>query len=103
MSPSAARPAPCEVQPPESVDEFVIRTVAAICDLEISQVAPDTALSDLSMDSLRITAFAAHVQAEHGCEVTPGDVMDLLEAACVCDLAVIVNRMKEHQATRDPL
>jgi hypothetical protein len=81
------------VEVTESMDEFVIAAIAAICDLEDSQICLETALSDLAVDSLRITAFVAHLQAAHGCVVTPEDVIDLLDAPCVCDVVTIVRNI----------
>jgi acyl carrier protein len=82
-----------EVAATESIEQFVISTIAAVCDAEDAQICPDSALTDLAMDSLRITAFSAHLQATYGCDVTPDNIVAMLEAPCVSDLLMIVRKM----------
>lgn len=84
----------------ESIDQFVIQTVAAICEMEESQVTLDASLSELALDSLRITALAAHIQATHHCEVNAEDLLQLLEAPRVADVVTIVHRVT-HRATSE--
>lgn len=79
----------------ESVDRLVIKTVASICGMEDSKITPATTLGELAMDSLRITALSADIQAAYECPVTPGDVVELLEAVSIADLVAVVRRITD--------
>ena len=81
-----------------SLDTFVIETIAAICEIERSQITLVTPLDELAMDSLRLTALAAYIQATHGRVVTPDEIIELLEARCVADIVAIVRRMVEEDS-----
>jgi len=82
----------------ESIDQFVIKTVAAICEMDDSQITLAAPLSEFALDSLRITAFAAHIQATYDCTVTGEDMVELLEAPRVADVVAIIRRMRGRPA-----
>ena len=81
------------MQSAASLDRLLIQGIASICDMEESGIAPETTLGELAMDSLRITALCAHIEALYECPVRPDDVVELLEAACVGDLLATLRRM----------
>jgi acyl carrier protein len=69
-----------------AVDEFLMGTIAAICRLDRADVSPETSLADIDLDSLNATALVVHVEAEYGCDVSPDEFVELLQAVRVGDL-----------------
>jgi acyl carrier protein len=79
----------------ESIDQFVIKTIAAICQMEDSQITLVAPLSEFALNSLDITVLAVHIQATYDCIVTAEDMIGLLEAPRVADVVAIVRRATE--------
>lgn len=90
------------MEPVKSIEEFVIETIAAICEIEAVRVTDGAPLSELTLDSLRIVALAAHIESRYACAVSPEDVLELLEAECVSDVVAIVRRLTDRRALAEP-
>ena len=69
-----------------AVEEFLLGAIASICKFERSEISPATCLADVGLDSLNATALAVHVEAEYGCEVSPDEFVEMLQAVHARDL-----------------
>lgn len=69
-----------------AVEEFLLGAIASICKFERSEVSPATGLAEIGLDSLNATALAVHIEAEYGCEVSPDEFVEMLQAVQAQDL-----------------
>ena len=85
------------MEPDQPIEQFVIGTIAEICGSQASQITLAAPVSELALDSLRITALAAHIQSTHDCRLSAGDILELLEAPSVADIVAIVRKVMVRQ------
>ena len=62
------------------VEDFLLGAIASICKFDRSEVTAGTCLADIGLDSLNATALAVHIEAEYGCEVSPDEFVEMLQA-----------------------
>jgi acyl carrier protein len=77
----------------DSADEFVIATIAEFACCGQGEVARETSLVDLGVDSLWIATLTTFVEAEYDCTFTPTQLMSLYAAARVDDLLLAVRQV----------
>ena len=68
------------------LDVFVRSTIARACELGRPDVAPDTPLLDLQIDSLRMVAIVSRVEQEFETRFSPDTILEFFMAEQVEDL-----------------
>jgi len=66
--------------------DFVASAIASICEIDKSEIAYNTNLLDLQMDSLSLVALVSQLEAAYEVQFSADDVMELLEPARFADL-----------------
>jgi acyl carrier protein len=66
--------------------EFLRGALALATGRDSADIAPDTLLFDLNMDSVTFVAVVSQVEAIYSVELDPGQVLSLFEAVTVSDL-----------------
>lgn len=77
----------------QDVGEFVMSLIASACNLPRAEIALDTNLQELGIDSLMIPAIVAQVEADYRCELTHEQALGFLQAAIVSDMVVLVRSL----------
>jgi acyl carrier protein len=81
---------PCVENPAGAVIEFVCATLAQACNRDRREISPDTQMRDLNMDSLTLVAVLAQVEGVYEIELTIDDVLSMIEATSVSELAELL-------------
>jgi acyl carrier protein len=81
------------MEPNQPIELFVIGTIAGICGSQVSEITLATHVSELALDSLRMTALAAHIESAHECRFGTDDLLELLEAPRVADIVTISRKV----------
>jgi len=90
--------------PQRSVDELVAwlcPAIARACQLEPTAVTAESRVVELGLDSLSLVSVLTLIEAEHGFELTPKEMLILLEAADVRALACALSTMIEARRRSD--
>ncbi len=74
----------------ETVDDFVMTTIAETCNFDRSAIDRRSSVAEIGMDSLRLTAFVAHVEAAFDCELSADQIVTLFEAPHVQDIVTLI-------------
>ena len=73
-----------------AVEDLVVATIAAVCNLEKAAVTLDTDMLEAGLDSLHIMVLVGQVESTYGCEVTPEQMVGFFDAPCVRDVVRLV-------------
>jgi len=79
------------------LSEFVRAAIAQAANLDAAAVSGETHLLDLNLDSLTLVSVLAQVEAVHGIELEPEEILSMLEASRVLEL---VSRIEAVLAAR---
>ena len=82
----------------DSLDEIVLETLANICNVERSALAPDTTLTDIGFDSLGASAFASEMDASHGVPIEPEDLGRLYMALTPAEVITLMKELRARNA-----
>jgi acyl carrier protein len=77
---------------PDSIEQFVMSTLAELAHRSRDEVARHTSLLDLGVDSLMISTLVAFIEAEYGRGLTLEQVVALYQAASVQDVLLAIGR-----------
>ncbi len=75
------------------LEDFIQTTVAQACNVDRETVRPDTPLLDLNIDSLALVSVFAQVEAVYDLELTPDEILSMLEAPRVSDLVTCLREL----------
>jgi acyl carrier protein len=75
----------------DSIEEFVIATIARFAYCTKEEVGRETLLADLNVDSLGIATLATFVEAEYGVTFTPSHLFTLYSAVRVDEVVEAVS------------
>src|SRR5258708_1088576 len=78
---------------PDSIEQFVVTTVAELAHRSNEEIARQTRLFHLGIDSLMITTLGAFIEARYMRSLPPEEVTALYEAACIDDVLIAVGRI----------
>ncbi len=76
--------------PVASLDEWILATVAEMCQQDPRNVTEDTTVLDIGLDSLALSMLLAQVETNWKCELTETDMARLFEALSLRDLIAVV-------------
>jgi acyl carrier protein len=82
---------------PDSMEAFVMATIAELAHCEAGEVVEQASLVDLGVDSLAIATLATFVEAEFGCTFSPEQLTRLYSAMRVNDVLAGI-RQAPHEA-----
>lgn len=85
--------------PVTSLDEWILATVAQLCEQDLRDVTADTNVLDLGLDSLGLNVLMAQVETHWKCEFSEIHVTRLFEALSLRDLIAVV---RSAVPVRDP-
>ena len=77
----------------DSIEGFVISTIAELAHCPRDEVQPRRSLLDLGVDSLRVATLATFVEAAYGCTFTPAQLTTLYEAGGVDEVVLAVKQV----------
>lgn len=75
------------------LQEFVCSTVAQACSVDRDRIDARTNLLDLGIDSLTLVSVFAQIEAVYDVELTPDEILSMLEAPTIADLVVCMERL----------
>jgi len=75
------------------LDDLVITTLAAACNIERAQLSPETGLDEIGLDSMSLVALVAQLEALYGCQFESEQVLGLFEARRIRDVVLLVGRV----------
>ncbi len=75
---------------PESLEEFLIATIAETCSFERSALTLETSLVDIGIDSLNMTAVLARIELVYDCQLKEEQVIEVLQADRIADVVQLV-------------
>ncbi len=80
-----------EAQTPE---DFVLQAITITCNLEPSTVRTDTDIASLGIDSMGLTAIAAHLEVACTVEFTEEQALELYQAKLVSDIIALMRNVQ---------
>jgi acyl carrier protein len=76
----------------EDIDRLVLQTVADAAAIDASLLRPSTPLLETHMDSLTLVSIVTRLEATYGVAFDPAELVEVLRARSVGDIAVITAR-----------
>lgn len=76
----------------EALQEFVLSTLASVCNVQRHALSEETSLFDLGLDSVTLAGVVAQVEMHYACDIPIDQVYELFDAPLVRDVVSILSR-----------
>jgi acyl carrier protein len=80
-------------KPDVSIEDAVRSAIASTCQLDLEAVGTEQIIDDLGLDSMRILAVIGLLEAAYERDFGPDQIISLLQAATVGELAVALGKI----------
>lgn len=80
------------------VEDFLLESVASICNVARASLCPETRVADAGLDSMNLVAVIGLLESEFGVQVTAQQVLDAFAAVTLGDLVRFVQKMRSETA-----
>jgi acyl carrier protein len=85
-----------------SIDDFVLSTIAEICNLEPAVLAPTTSLAEIGFDSLTAVSFVSAVETVYGLQLDNDALVELFGTTRLAEVIAFVARVLEDAPAATP-
>lgn len=84
------------------IDDFVMSTIAEICNLAPEAITPTTNLTDIGFDSLTAVSFVSTVETAYGLELDNEALVELFGATTAAEVIAFVERVRDYPRVLAP-